>query len=409
MPAFALQRDRIDRQPGTKAAVGAVVVGSDYRGLGVVRSLGRRGVPVWVLTGGDDRLAAASRYASRRLPLPGSGGELCSFLLDLADRHQLDGWVVFPTTDEAAALISRDHDRMGSRYALTSPPWHTMRWALDKLLSNRLAESLGIPHPRTWTAANAADAAALDLPYPVIIKPAVKERVNALTTAKAWRADNREELRARFAEAATLVPPGMLMIQELIPRSGAEQLSYAALCDRGTPLASVTARRTRQYPPELGRASTFVETISSPEVEELAIRLLGEARFDGLVEVEFMRDPRDGCLKLLDVNPRVWGWHGLCGRAGVDFPYLAYAHARSQPVPPTRARVGVRWLRLSTDLPTSSREIMRGNLPVRPYLRTLFSAHESATFARDDPRPALVEIPMLVGTLIRRVRGGGVV
>src|SRR4051812_34159679 len=49
---------------------GAVVLGGDYRALGVVRSLGRRGVPVWVVREGDDTLAAVSRYASRRLPWP---------------------------------------------------------------------------------------------------------------------------------------------------------------------------------------------------------------------------------------------------------------------------------------------------------------------------------------------------
>ena len=73
-----------------------------------------------------------------------------------------------------------------------------------------------------------------------------------------------------------------------------------------------------------------------------------------------MRDRRDGLLKLLDVNPRVWGWHSLCQRAGVDFPYLAYGFARAEPVPPATAQPGVRWLRLSTDLPTSLSEIARG-------------------------------------------------
>ena len=119
------------------------------------------------------------------------------------------------------------------------------------------------------------------------------------------------------------------MIQELIPGSGrdgdGEQLSYAALCRRGAPLAQVVAaRRTRQYPPDFGRASTFVETIEEPEVEEMSRRLLGHLGFDGLVEVEFKRDPRDGELKLLDINPRVWGWHTLCAtrRSRLSVPGL---------------------------------------------------------------------------------------
>jgi predicted ATP-grasp superfamily ATP-dependent carboligase len=406
MPASTSQTGS-RRRANRHADVGAVVVGSDYRALAVVRSLGRRGVSVWVLTGGDDRLAAASRYAVRRLPLRGADDEeRCSFLMDMADREGLKDWVLFPTSDEAAMLIGRHHRRLRSVYALTSPPWRTLRWAHDKLLTYRLAASLGMSYPRTWTPTSALEVDDLDVPFPAIIKPSVKEQFNPLTAAKAWRVDSREQLRDRFVEAARLADPRTLMIQELIPRRGAEQLSYAALCDSGRPLASVSARRVRQYPAEFGRASTYVETIVAPDVEELATRFLEAARFDGLVEVEFMRDPRDGCLKLLDVNPRVWGWHGLCAGAGVDFPHLAYLHAQSHPVPATRAKAGVRWLRLSTDLPTSLREVVRGNLRAGPYLRTLCSSHESATFARDDPRPALVELPMLAGTLIRRVRHG---
>src|SRR5919109_2550401 len=43
---------------------GALVIGGDYRALGVVRSLGRRGIPVWVVTN-EHRVATASRYALR--------------------------------------------------------------------------------------------------------------------------------------------------------------------------------------------------------------------------------------------------------------------------------------------------------------------------------------------------------
>lgn len=34
--------------------------------------------------------------------------------------------------------------------------------------------------------------------------------------------------------------------------------------------------------------------------------------------------PRSGVLKLLDVNLRVWAWHTLGKRAGIDFAYLLW-------------------------------------------------------------------------------------
>ena len=382
-----------------------MVLGSDYRGLAVVRSLGRRGVPVCVVAHGDDVLATRSRYATHRVELRGTGeAEQCEFLLDLAERLGLRHWVLFPTADETAALVARSHEQLADPFELTSPPWRTLRWAHDKRLTYQLAESTGLRYPRTWTARSTVEVAELDIDYPAIVKPAIREEFNPLTAAKAWRVDDRETLRDRFAQAAELLEPELLLLQEVIP--GNQNLSYAALCRQGEPLASVVARRTRQYPPDFGRASTFVETIDEPEVAVAAERFLAAIEFDGLVEVEFKRDPRDGELKLLDVNARVWGWHSLCGRAGVDLPYLAYRFARGESVPESRAAVGVRWLRLSTDLPTSLKQIARGELRFGPYLRTLTSRHESAVFARDDPWPAVVELPMLAGTLVRRLRRG---
>jgi D-aspartate ligase len=393
-------------------SAGAVVFGSDYRALGVVRSLGRRGIPVLVLSGSDDTLAAKSRYATDVVPLP-EGGDPTLLLCDLAERFEIADWVLFPTADESAAVVARSYNVLAERFLLASPPWETFRWAYDKRLSYELATRAGVPHPRTWSVCSAEEAVALDLGFPAIIKPAVKESFNALTVAKAWRVDSRGELQQRFTEAVELLPVELLMIQELIPGSGkdgdGEQLSYAALCQRGAPLAQLVARRTRQYPPDFGRASTFVETIEDPEVEEISRRLLGHLGLDGLVEVEFKRDPRDGELKLLDINPRVWGWHTLAQRAGVDFPYLAYRLARGSEITERpHARTGERWLRLSTDLPSGIREVLRGNEPLLPYLKTLFSGHESAIFARDDPWPAVVEVPLLFTTLVRRLHSGTV-
>jgi D-aspartate ligase len=393
-------------------ASGAVVFGSDYRALGVVRSLGRRGIPVLVLSGGDDTLAAKSRYATDVESLP-EGGDPTLLLCDLAERLDIAGWVLFPTADESAAVVAHSYNVLAERFLVASPPWEILRWAYDKRLSHELALRAGVPHPRTWSVSSAEEAAALDLDFPVIIKPAVKESFNALTAAKAWRVDSPGELRQRFTEAAELLPVEVLMIQELIPGSGkdgdGEQLSYAALCRRGAPLVQLVARRTRQYPPDFGRASTFVETIEDPEVEETSRRLLDHLGIDGLVEVEFKRDPRDGELKLFDINPRVWGWHTLAQRAGVDFPYLAYRLARGEEITERpHARAGERWLRLSTDLPSGIRQVLRGNEPALPYVKTLFSPHESAIFARDDPWPALVEVPLLLATLARRLRSGTV-
>ena len=90
-------------------AVGAIVTGSDYRALALVRSLGRKGIPVLVLMHGDDLLAARSRYATMQLPSEAETEmQRAARLLDLADELQLDGWVVFPTDDEIGRASCRE-------------------------------------------------------------------------------------------------------------------------------------------------------------------------------------------------------------------------------------------------------------------------------------------------------------
>ena len=119
-------------------------------------------------------------------------------------------------------------------------------------------------------------------------------------------------------------------------------------------------------------------------------------RYTGLVEVEFKHDPRTGCDYLLDINPRVWGWHTLGRRAGVDFPYLQWQLLQGDPVAEARARPGVQWVRMTTDLPTVVRELWHGRLSLPAFRHSLHGPLEFAIFAPDDPLPAIVEIPELI-------------
>jgi D-aspartate ligase len=373
-------------------ATGAVVTGASYRALAVVRSLGRRGVPVRVVRSDEHAVAAASRYAGRRLQWPEAAADdaRIDYLVRLAEREGLHDWVLIPTHDEEAALVARNHETLARCYRLTTPPWETLRAAYDKRRTHAVAAELGIAQPWTISPAGEEDLGRAAGRFPVVIKPAYKEHANRLTVDKAWRADDAATLRRRYLEACELVDPSILMVQELVPGDGGAQLSFAALCADGDVVASLTARRVRQFPMDFGRASSHVETIADPGLECDVRRLLASLRFSGLVEAEFKRDQRTGQHRLLDLNPRAWGWQSLCGRAGVDFPYLLWCLASGAPLPPVRAVPGVRWVRMTTDVLAVAGELRAGRLSARAYLRSLRRPLEFAVFARDDPLPSLV-------------------
>ena len=157
----------------------------------------------------------------------------------------------------------------------------------------------------------------------------------------------------------------------------------------------MVVRRWRQRPRDFGRSSTFVETVDVPEVEALSHRFLSSIDYYGLVEIEFKLDERDGQYKLLDVNPRTWGYHSLGPRAGTDFPLLLYRDQVGEPVGPVRAATGLKWVRLSTDVPTALPELVSRRLSWREYLRSLLSVDVEGLFERDDPLPALTEVALL--------------
>ena len=386
---------------------GALVLSGDPASLGIIRSLGRHHIPVWALVG-KYRLAGLSRYCARTLrwPQPSDDANDLEFLLEVGRRYGLDGWLLLTTDDNHAAFLARNRDALSERFLIPPPDWDVMRHAFDKRLTYRLAASLGLDHPWTYQPRDGEDVAALECKFPVVLKPAVKTSINRFTRERAWLVNNREELLKRYEEAADLVGADAVLIQQMIPGGGENQLSYAALYTNGQPVASLVARRTRQLPIDFGQNSSYVETDECDSIERAAERLLGTLRYSGLVEVEFKFDPRDRTYKLLDVNPRIWSWHTLADKAGVDFPYLLWRLVHNQPIERIRAKPGVKWVRMVRDVAAAAQELWRGRLTPEAYLRSVADASAFAIFSADDVVPALLEIPSLFAYQWRTSLGG---
>ena len=377
-------------------AAGVVVVGGDHSGLAIARSLGRRGIPVYVL---DSQycIASCSKYAARVEKAPNilNERETLDAVLELGRKFQLRGWVLFPTRDETVAAFSRHRDELADFYRVTTGEWASVEWAWDKAKTYELAERLGIPCPQTFVLNGISELQSLNSRLPLAIKPAIKENFFYATGAKAWRANTAEELEQLYEDANRHISTQEILVQEIIPGDGCEQYSYCAFYQNGRPHSTLIARRARQHPREFGRAATYVETVEMPIIEELSERFLGAIQYHGLVEIEYKRDPRDGKYKILDVNARAWGFHGLGAACGVDFPYLAYADQMGWPIEPARAKSGVGWVRILTDVPTVLSDLAHGCLNLRTYIKSMRAARTESVFSWDDPLPWLAEIVML--------------
>jgi predicted ATP-grasp superfamily ATP-dependent carboligase len=293
-------------------------------------------------------------------------------------------------------ILAQNREILQKHYVLTTPRWDNVRFLYDKRLTHSLSIEQGVPVPETHYNTNGPDdLASLKLDFPVILKPAITTPFVSVTKKKAYRADDMEELVSSYQAMSKIINPQDILIQELIPGRTTNLYSFAGFFRKGEPLAGFSVRRHRQHPMEFGRASTFVETVRSPELKALAVRFLQAISYTGLAEVEFMYNPRQHRYELLEVNPRLWGWHTIAIRAGVDLPYLAYTEALGREHVVGSFRETVKWIRLLTDIPTAAIEVLHGRLTVRDWFHSMRGEKEFAVFSLSDPIPFIMEVFLL--------------
>lgn len=377
--------------------VGAVIIGGHFQGLGVLRSLARQGVPVCLLDH-QQCIGAFSRYQKKYIRCPDISEQLSffDFMMHLATRENLQGWVVYPNDDETVCFLSKYKSQLEQHYRIPTQSWDIVRLVYEKKLTYQLAEKASIPVPKTFYPDNVKQLEQLVLQFPAIIKPSVKEPFYSRTRKKAIRVDSKQELIAKFEWARSLVGGNGLMVQEFIPGGPRYLYSVGSLYKAGEFLGRVVARRPRQHPMDFGHATTYAETVDIPHLEKISKKILGLIGYYGLSEVEFMLDPRDGKYKLLEINARPWGWHTLAIAAGVDLPYLLYQDMLGREVKIDGFRKNVKWIRLVTDTPTAAGEILKGRLSIGSYLNSLLRGKkEFDVLSLSDPLPFIAELAMI--------------
>src|SRR5262252_9445080 len=114
----------------SSSTIGAVIVGGQHPGLGVARSLGRRGTPTVII---DDRpsIAPLSRYVRRSVRVDDLLDERRAIdaVLEVGRRFDLRNWILFPTRDETVAAFSRHRAELSEFFTVTTPDWNTVQWA----------------------------------------------------------------------------------------------------------------------------------------------------------------------------------------------------------------------------------------------------------------------------------------
>ena len=370
----------------------AVILGGSFGSLGAARNLAEHGIRVCVL-GSASSVARFSRSLSRFVasPLMLKNEEVPAFLVKMAVEYQLQGSVLFPTSDEQVRILAQNHSLLAEHYTLTTPSWETVKFLYDKRLTYQLARNAGVAIPRSLVPGTAERLATLSVDFPVILKPAITARFLSITNIKAYRADNRKELQRLYEKMSGIIGSSEVIVQDLLPDPSRNLFSFGGYFRNGEPIVGLSVKKHRQLPRDFGRSSTFVESVEIPELNKLAGQLLRAIGYTGLAEVEFMWNAKQDRFELLEVNARLWAWHSLAMAAGLDLPYVAFAEAlgRNPAIGPLRQ--GVKWVRFLTDVRAAAQGIRSGSLGLRQYLTSLRGTTAFAVFSASDPLPCIVE------------------
>lgn len=380
--------------------IGVMVIGDHVQALGIIRSLGRRGIPVYLLHDKHLCISRFSRYTKQfiKTPKPSDESKFVNFMIELARKRGVEGWILMPTNDAAVYTLSRHKEILEGYYRVSTPCWDVVKYAYNKKLTYQLAEKIGIPIPETFYPENMEELYEIlpDIRFPVIIKPAIVDRFYKKTKKKVFKANTKEELVQAYIKASHIIDSSEILVQEVIPGSPDNLYSFCSFFKNGEVMGMCIGRRRRQRPMDFGDASTFVESVYVPELVDLGKRLLRAIGYYGLSEIEFKKDVRDGEFKLLEINARTWLWHSLAIRCGVDFPYLLYEDLRGENFKlRTFFKENVRFIHIYTDLGVAIMEILKGNMTLREYLSSLKGEKEFAVFSFNDPLPFIAETLML--------------
>jgi D-aspartate ligase len=382
--------------------------------MGIVRSLGRLGVPVHVVQNAARTPVGLSRYLQRTSVVDLEVAAPQAYLQRLGEIGRALGRrpVLMPVDDVTALFVAEHAEALGEWFVFPDQPRGLSHALANKRDLHLLCARLGVPTPDAMFPESRQEVAtfAARAQFPVVMKAIdpVLLRQQPMARSVVIAQDPTDMLGAYDQMAGAGAPN--LMLQEYLPGGADSVWMFNGYFDqRSECLLGFTGTKLRQYPPYTG-ATCLGICRRNPALEQMTIQFLKAVGYRGVVDLGYRYDPRSGRYKLLDVNPRIGATFRLFVAAnGMDVARALYLDLTGQPVPGASAAEGRKWVVEHLDMLASRTYHRDRRLPPREWLRSFRGLQETAWFAWDDPIPFLALTQRLLKGALRRLgrRAGG--
>jgi len=292
-------------------------------GLEIIRSLGKYGVSVYGAGPGKNQLGFYSKYIGKKFILPFSPEEVFIERLFYILKKNPEIKYLIAISERNITLLNKYRFELQRYVKLLFPPQEVMEYALVRQKTIHMAEKLRIPVPNTVFINKFEDIEKCrQLSFPVITKPAIRNFSNPLQQKLDFRVryfSSYEELEKHLK---TFKETGFFpMVQEYC---GGEEFGFPIIMVRQKPVVCFLYKNLHLSPVK-GGVPVLRESIKlDPRLKRYSIELLKAINWEGVAEIDYIRDHKDNQIKLLEINGRFWGSTPLPSRAGMPFPYLLY-------------------------------------------------------------------------------------
>jgi D-aspartate ligase len=371
--------------------------------VGIIRSLGRMGVPVYSVVNGRFTPAVASRYLTGAFiwQRPGLDAERLLEGMAMIGERLNRPTIVIPTDDFGAVFLAEQAAALQRWFVLPRQPASLPRTLANKKELYLLCQRIGVPCPKVVFPGSIAQVNDFvkHAAFPVVVKVAQSwlRPQGAHTTSIAR---TPKELYAICQSMDGAGGPNLIFQEYIAPAYG-EDWFYHGYCNRRSDCGvGFTGRKLRSYPPFAGPTTLGKAVVNDP-LRQQAEALLEAVSYSGIMDLDYRLDRRDGQYKLVDFNPRIGAQFRLFeDGAGVDVARALYLDLTGRCVPASRPIEGRTFVVEFHDLAASLRYLRQGRLTFHDWRRSLKGTREWAWSCRDDPLPFLV---MCIRLLLRVV------
>ncbi len=315
----------------------AMILGANYFiGLGVIRRLGRKNVPVVAVDYDENAYGFRSKYISEKLLTPNYREDEQSFLDVIIEyaKKQKEKPVLLPCADPYVEVLDANREVLAEYFLFPTMPAGLQTSLLEKIPLAKHCREHGVLIPETIAREeeNFFERVEAEIGYPHIIKPVVSYDFVKKFRHKMFYVNNRKELESYIAKAdeAGLA----VFVQRIIKGFDDHMYTYDAFLNQeGKVTHWATCRKHRQFPINFG-ASVYTEQKVVPELDQIGRPFLEAVGYRGFAEIEFKKDADNGKFYLIEINARYTTLDVLIDKCGINMPYVTYRELIGKPLEP---------------------------------------------------------------------------